>query len=70
MFAYEKYGIALGQNYVPADGTKNLLIVVDVKTYAECDDVVVLDMSSGEKRRIDCFKLAMVRYSLVDDAAK
>jgi hypothetical protein len=61
---WKKYGIENGQRYVPADGTEGCLIVVDTETYADCDDVVVLDTKSGEHRRIDAFKLAMVRYTL------
>ena len=68
MFAYQIYKIEVGQKYVPADGSKNnTLTVVDVETYADCGDVVVFDEVQKANRRIDCFKLAMVRYSLVDD---
>lgn len=64
MKAYQRYGIAVGQVYVPADGSQNRLTVRDVETYADCDDVVVFDEAQGIERRIDAFKLAKVRYSL------
>lgn len=64
MNAYQRYGIEVGQVYVPADGSKNRLTVRNVVTYAECDDVVVFDEAQGLERRIDAFKLAKVRYSL------
>lgn len=67
MKAYEKYGIVVGQKYVPADGSTNTLVVTDVATYADCDDVVVYDAHNQENCRIDCFKLAMVRYCLVKE---
>lgn len=65
MSAYKRYGIEVGQVYVPADGSKNRLTVRDVETYADCDDVVVFDEVQGVERRIDAFKLAKVRYSLL-----
>lgn len=64
MSAYKRYGIEVGQVYVPADGSKNRLTVRDVEAYADCDDVVVFDEAQGIERRIDAFKLAKVRYSL------
>lgn len=57
-------GIENGQVYVPADGSKNELLVVDCETYADVDDVVVFDKLQQKERRIDAFKLAMVRYTL------
>lgn len=60
-----RYGVANGQNYVPADGSKGLLIVVDAEKHADCDDVVVYDMLTKQTNRIDAFKLAKCRYSLV-----
>ena len=66
LHAYERYGIQVGQVYAAADGiSKSRLTVVDVDTYRGCDDVVVRDELSGVERRIDAFKLAMVRYKLV-----
>ncbi len=65
MNAYQQYGIARGQVYVPADGSKNRLVVRDVTTLAEVDDVIVFDEGQGIERTIDAFKLAMVRYALV-----
>ena len=62
--AYKRYGIEPKQVYVPADGSKNRLTVVDVETHADADDVVVFDEAQGTERRIDAFKLAMVRYKL------
>jgi nucleoside-triphosphatase THEP1 len=64
MSTYKRYGIEVGQVYVPADGSKNRLTVRDVETYSDCDDVVVFDEIQGIERRIDAFKLAKVRYSL------
>lgn len=66
MKAYERYGIEVGQVYVPADGSHNCLVVRDVETYADCDDVVVFDERRQEERRIDAYKLARVRYYLAD----
>lgn len=67
-----KYGIAVGQIYVAADGSKGGHLVTDVTTYAGCDDVVTTPFTaSGWKspgNRIDAFKLAMVRYSLTAEA--
>ena len=67
MFEYERYNVKKGQRYVPADGSVNVLSVVDVETYADCGDAVVYDHFQGEERRIDCFKLALVRYKLSVD---
>lgn len=63
---YQRYGISVGQDYVPADGSKNTLTVRDVEKYADCGDVVVLDELRNEERRIDAFKLARARYRLAD----
>lgn len=64
-FGHIRYGIKVGQRYAAADGkSKTVLTVVDVHTFANCDDVIVLDDRQLE-RRIDCFKLAMVRYYLI-----
>lgn len=67
--AYQRYGIEPKQVYVPADGSKNRLTVVDVEKHADVDDVVVFDEAMGKERRIDAFKLAMVRYMLDKSAA-
>jgi len=64
MFDYQRYKIEVGQRYVPADGSKNTLVVMDVEKYADVGDVVVFDSVQNTERRIDCFKLAMVRYCL------
>lgn len=66
MNAYQRYGIEPGQVYARADGAPGRVIVRDVTTYAEVDDVVVYDEVADEERRIDAFKLAKVRYYLVD----
>jgi len=67
--AYRRYGIAVGQVYVRADAPKGQykgrLFVRDVETFAEEEDVVVFDEDAKTERRIDAFKLAKVRYSLV-----
>ena len=68
MYEYERYGVRIGQVYAAADGiAKSRLTVVDVDTYRDSADVVVRDELSGVERRIDVFKLAMVRYKLVPD---
>lgn len=64
--AYERYGIEVGQVYVPADGSHNRLIVRDVLTHADQDDVVVFDERLQEEQRIDAYKLARARYYLAD----
>lgn len=64
--AYERYGIEPGQVYVPADGSLNCLIVRDVLTHADRDDVVVFDEQLQEEQRIDAYKLARVHYYLAD----
>lgn len=61
---YERYGIAVDQVYVPADGASGQLTVLDVTTYADCGDVVVQPAGAAEPYRIDAFKLARVRYCL------
>jgi hypothetical protein len=64
---YERYKIKVGQIYKPVDGSYNRLTVEDVTTYADCGDVVVFDTLLTYNRRIDAFKLAMVRYTLAED---
>ena len=64
------YGVRNGQVYFPADGTDRRLLVLDCDTYAACGDVVVRDMATNAEFRIDAFKLAMVRYTLVVHAKK
>lgn len=63
-YGYERYGISVGQTYLAASGSGGHVKVVDVETYADCDDVVVND--GIKDYRIDCFKLAVVRYYLDD----
>ena len=67
MYAYQKYGIEVGQEYMAADGSPTTLTVLDVDTYADSSDVIVLNHTNGLEQRIDAFKLAMVRYVLVKD---
>ena len=65
-FGHIRYGIKVNQRYAAADGkSKTILTVVDVDTFASCDDVIVRDSVQNLERRIDCFKLAMVRYYLI-----
>ena len=64
MKAYQRYGIEVGQVYVRADGSKGRMTVLDVESFADRDDVVVLDEVHGVVRRIDAFKLARVRGRL------
>jgi len=64
MFEYEKYGIEVGQVYARADGSNGTLTVLDVVDFKECGDVVVLCSIRETTSRIDCFKLAKVRYYL------
>jgi len=65
MRGFERYNIQVGQMYKRADGAKGTLEVKDVETYADVDDVVVFCSVTESERRIDCFKLARVRYCLV-----
>lgn len=69
MSPIERYGIKVGQRYARADGADHILEVTDTTTFAHCDDVVVKETICGltlrDVRRIDAFKLAMVRYSLL-----
>ena len=65
------YGIAKGQIYLAADGSKAGHVVIDAITFADVDDVVVMPFDVNgyyKERRIDSFKLAKVRYYLVDKA--
>lgn len=66
------YGVKEGQIYGAADGSSHAVVVTDASTYMECDDVVIQpyykDGRQEEPRCIDTFKLAMVRYKLLDSA--
>lgn len=66
-----KYGVQAGQIYLAADNTKCGYVVIDVKEYEDVDDALVIGFTSEgfsrEARRIDLFKLAMVRYYLTDN---
>ena len=67
--AEPSYGIANGQIYLAADGSKSGHLVVDATSYADVNDVIVRPFDPNgfyKERRIDAFKLAMVRYSLAD----
>jgi hypothetical protein len=67
----ERYGIAVAQVYERADGTDCPVRVVDVTTYAHCDDVVIECVNGAEPpTRIEAFKLARVRYCLKVDATE
>jgi hypothetical protein len=67
MLDHERYNVKVGQRYVPADGSVNVLSVINVETYADCGDVIVYDHFQRVERRIDCFKLVLVRYKLSVD---
>lgn len=62
-----RYGVKVGQVYVPADGSKNELKVLSINHKTE--DALVFDKVQNKERHIDLFKLAKVRYSLKEDAA-
>jgi len=66
----DRYGIKVGQVYAAADGAEHMVEVVDTSTFADCDDVVIKESIGGltlsGTRRIDAFKLARVRYYLLD----
>ena len=58
-----RYGIKVNQRYAAADGRNGpKVLVLDVHTHEDCDDVVVRYENEKREWRIDCFKLAMVRY--------
>ena len=53
--------LTVGQKWYRADAKQHgaaAIEVVDVTTYAYCDDVVVKDVTSGDCRRIDIHKLS------------
>lgn len=57
------YGeLSVGDVYFPAQGRGTPVKVVDVHTYAEQQDAVIR-YHDGSERRMDWFKLMMVRYS-------
>lgn len=57
-----KYGeLNVGDIYLAADGSGTRCKVVDVDTYAYCEDAVI-EFSDGTLNRMDWFKLMMVRY--------
>lgn len=66
-----KYGIEVGQIYVAADGSRVGHIVTDTTAFVDCDDVVTTPFTASgignAGHRIDAFKLAKVRYSLVGE---
>jgi hypothetical protein len=65
-----KYGIKEGQIYIAADGSKVGHIVVDMSTLEVSGDVITRPFTEANfgvaGNRIDAFKLAMVRYKLVE----
>ena len=71
MNAIQRYGIEVGQIYIAADGSKCGHLVTDTITYSHVDDVVTMPFTPNgfdpDGYRIDAFKLAMVRYELVDE---
>lgn len=62
MYAFEKYGIQVGQIWNPADGSKWSVEVIDVDTYKDVDDVVIRYLHDDTTWRIDCFKLTYRFY--------
>jgi hypothetical protein len=62
---YQRYNIKVGQKYKRADGSKGIVIVRDILTYADCGDVVIYDSIQNIERRIDCFELAKCQYTLI-----
>lgn len=66
MFIHEKYGVFVGQFYDRADGAFQVVKVIDTETYKHCGDVVVQDIITLEKYRIDAWKLRFVRYNLLE----
>lgn len=62
-YDFERYGIEVGQRYKAADGSGGIVQVIDTESYKKQGDVVVRNYR-GEEYRIDCFKLAVVRYYL------
>jgi len=65
---HERFGIKVGQVYLRADGSSGRVKVVDVDTYGDVGDVVV--NNSVKEYRIDCFKLARVRYYLEEEVSE
>lgn len=58
----DMYGVKIGQNYTSSTNSK--VTVIDV--YPDRGDALVENIF-GEQYIIDCFKLAMVRYNLVNN---
>ena len=67
MFIHEKYGVFVGQFYNRADGAFQVVKVIDTETYKHCGDVVVQDVVTLEKYRIDAWKLKFVLYNLLEE---
>lgn len=58
-----RYGeLNVGDKFIPSDGSNYVITVVDVDTYADVEDAVVRD-TDGTERRLDWFKLMIVRYT-------
>lgn len=63
------YGVADGQIYLAADGSRSGHVVVDAHRFAMVNDVIVWPFDATtfyQERRIDAFKLARVRYYLAE----
>lgn len=67
MFDYEKHGVFVGQFYNRADGAFQVVKVIDTESYKHCGDVVVQDVVTLEKSRIDAWKLKFVRFCLIEE---
>jgi hypothetical protein len=56
------YGeLEVGDRYLRADGSSGVATVIDVQSYASCEDAVI-EHENGNQNRIDWFKLMRVRY--------
>lgn len=66
MFDHEKYEVFVGQFYAQSDGSNKVVKVIDTESYKHCGDVVVQDIITAEKHRIDAWKLKFVRYYLIE----
>jgi len=60
------YGIKVGQKWTSADGAGHVIEIVDVTTHADVNDAIVRRID-GFEYRLDFWKLAKVRYELLED---
>lgn len=67
MTDHEKYNVKVGQIYRRADGADGDYEVLNVDQRADQGDVTIKCSLSQAVTWIDCFKLTMVRYNLVND---